>query len=105
MAKNKRIRLLTKRYTAEEGNDTAFEYIEMEEIDGKQYLYQRMGEKRIESTENGSKIYYKVISGEGCFPISVDLVQERFQELGRFYVPTGKEVAKTVQDLMVKEKL
>lgn len=98
MAKNKRIRLLTKRYTAEEGNDTAFEYIEMEEIDGKQYLYQRMGEKRIDGECH-------VIAAEGCFPISMDLVQERFKELGRSYVPTRKEVAKTVQDLMVKEKL
>lgn len=93
MAKNKRIRLLTKRYTAEEGNNTAFEYIEMEEIDGRQYLYHRMGEKRINEE-------YRVIEAEGCFPISVDLVQERFQELGRSYVPTGKEIAKTVEDLM-----
>lgn len=98
----KRQRLLTKRYTSEEGNDTAFEFIEMEEIDGKQYLYHRFGEDQIETTEDGDKFNYKVISGEGCFPISVDLVQERFQELGRTYIPSGKEVAKTVKDLLIK---
>lgn len=98
MVKKKRIRLLTKRYTAEEGNDTAFEYIEMEEIDGRQYLYQRMGETRL-FEEDGR---YHATKAEGCFPISVDLVSERFQELGRSYVPTGREVAKTVKDLMVR---
>lgn len=84
--KIKRTRLLTNRDFPEAQD--AFEYIEMEEIDGRQYLYQRMGE-----TSLGTK-------AEGCFPISVDLVQERFQELGRSYVPTGKEIAKTVEDLM-----
>lgn len=103
MSKKKRTRLLTNRDFPE--NDTAFEYIEMEEINGRQYLYQRMGEKRIESEEDGSKTTYRVISGEGCFPISVDLVQERFRELGREYISTGKEVAKTVQDLMNHDKL
>lgn len=88
MAKSKRIRLLTNRDFP--GAEDAFEFIEMEEVDGKQYLYQRMGE-----TSLGTK-------AEGCFPISVDLVQDRFQELGRSYVPTGKEVAKTVKDLMVR---
>lgn len=92
--KTKRNRLLTKRYTTEEGNDTAFEYIEMEETDGKQYLYQRIGETRFEDG--------RPVTAEGCFPISVDLVQERFIELGREYIPTGKEVARMVGDLMVK---
>lgn len=92
--KKKRTRLLTKRYTAEEGNDSAFEYIEMEEIDGRQYLYQRMGETRWDGN--------KFVAAEGCFPISVDLVQERFIELGREYISTGKEVARVVEDLLVK---
>lgn len=95
MAKQKRIRLLTKRYTSEEGNDTAFEYIEMEEIDGKQYLYYRCGETRIEG-------YCRVITAEGCFPTSVDLVQEAFRGVGREYIPTGKELCLTVKDLYVK---
>lgn len=88
MKKQKRQRLLTKRYTAEEGNESAFEFIEMEEIDEKQYLYHRLGETRWDGIE-----------AEGCFPISVDLVQERFRELGREYNPSGREIAKTVLDL------
>ncbi len=100
MKKAKRTRLLTNRDFPE--NNSAFEFIEMEEIDGRQYLYQRMGEDRIEVFEEGDDWRYKVVSAEGCFPISVDLVQERFAELGREYHPTGKEVAKTIEDLMVK---
>ena len=92
----KRIRLLTNR---DFENDTAFEFIEMEEVDGRQYLYQRMGEERIELNAEGE---YRVIAAEGCFPISVDLVQQRFIELGRVYKPSGKEVAKTIEDLYNK---
>lgn len=100
MSKKKRTRLLTNRDFP--GNDSAFEYIEMEEINGVQYLYHRCGETRIESEEGEGTVTFRAVGAEGCFPISVDVVQERFQELGRQYIPTGKEVAKTVTDLMNK---
>lgn len=73
----KRQRLLTKRV----GDD--FEFIEMEEVGERQYLYHRSGDS----------------SFEACFPISVDLVKERFLELGREYRQSGKEFAKKVSDL------
>lgn len=86
--KVKRQRLLTHRYE----DNKAFEFIEMEETDGKQYLYWRCGET-ISGTE-----------AEGCFPVSVDIVSERFKELNRTYVPSGKEVAKVFSDLLVKQQ-
>lgn len=98
MAK-KRERLLTKRYTAEEGNNTAFEFIEMEEYNGQQYLYLRCGESRISTEEVGDEYFFRIVEAEGCFPISVDLVQERFLELGREYKSTGRERCLTVKDL------
>lgn len=88
MSKQKRTRILTNRNFPKESN--GFEFIEMEEIEGREYLYWRAGE-----TRDG-------ITVEGCFPISVDLVQERFNELGRDYNPSGREVAKVVSDLMVQ---
>lgn len=93
--KKKRERLLTNRNFPE--NDTAFEFIEREEYEGKHYLYHRCGETRIELNDDGS---WKIHEAEGCFPISVDLVQERFKELGREYIPSGKEYALTFKNLM-----
>lgn len=74
--KSKRQRILTNRDFPNEG----FEFIETETIDGKDYLYWRCGE-----TIGG-------IKAEGCFPVSVDFVRERFNELGRTYQTTGREI-------------
>lgn len=93
MSAKKRTRILTNRDFP--GSEGAFEFIEMEVYNGQEYLYWRFGETIVDA--DGHKV-----TGEGCFPISVDLVQERFAELGREYRPSGKERCKTVEDLIIK---
>lgn len=84
MSKKKRTRLLTNRLVKDSYgiNKDYYQGIEMEEIDDNQYLY--------------------LCDPDGSCPYSVDLVQEEFQKMGREYIPTGKEVAKTIEDLMIK---
>lgn len=99
--KQKRQRVLTNR---EFEDPCAFEFIEMEEIDGREYFYWRAGQtddiRFVETDESHAVVV--VNEAEACFPVCVEFVKERFIELGREYRPSGKEAFVTYEDLWTK---